>query len=168
MDRLCKCKFAQNSLQVFCQLFYRSCTKSRNMFTNVKNVQQSHTNIFYLIKRIIKVIALWYCLCLPSCGCGFESEAHQLHYFQFVLLELLWGMDENKQKESGICPFFLKNTQTKITWAIYNFVERWRQSNEDLLELDPRGSDNADRDLQQVVPNQCDQIRQYIAFWATF
>ena len=80
------------------------------MFTNVKNVQQSHTNIFYLIKRIIKVIALWYCLCLPSCGCGFESEAHQLHYFQFVLLKLLWEMDENKQKESGICPFYKKSS----------------------------------------------------------
>ena len=33
-------------------------------------------------------IALWFHLHLPSCSPGFESQAHYLHFFQFVLLKL--------------------------------------------------------------------------------
>ena len=34
------------------------------------------------------VIAPWFCLCLPSCGPRFESQAHLLCFFQFILLQL--------------------------------------------------------------------------------
>ena len=50
-------------------------------------------------------IAPWFCLRLPSCGSGFESQAHHLRFFQFVLLKLYQGNNENKQKEAGIGPF---------------------------------------------------------------
>ena len=33
-------------------------------------------------------IAPWFSLCLPSCGPRFESQAHHLCFFQFVLLKL--------------------------------------------------------------------------------
>ena len=33
-------------------------------------------------------IALWLCLHLPSCSAGFESHAHHLRFYQFVLLKL--------------------------------------------------------------------------------
>ena len=45
---------------------------------------------------------------LPSCSLRFESQAHHLHFFQFVLLKLIWEKNKNKQKEAGIGTFFLK------------------------------------------------------------
>ena len=33
-------------------------------------------------------IALWFRLRLPSCGPGFESQAHRLSFLQFILLKL--------------------------------------------------------------------------------
>ena len=36
---------------------------------------------------------------------GFESQAHHLRFFQFVLLKLYQENNENKQKEVGIGPF---------------------------------------------------------------
>ena len=56
----------------------------------------------------VAAIALWFHLRLPSCGPGFESQVHHLHFFQFVLLKLYRENNENKQKEAGIGPFFLK------------------------------------------------------------
>ena len=50
-------------------------------------------------------IAQWFHQLLSSCGRGFESEAHQLCFFQFLLLKLWWAKDENKQKGAGIDPF---------------------------------------------------------------
>ena len=58
-------------------------------------------------------IAPWFCLRLPSCGPGFESQAHHLRFFQFVLLKLYRENNENKQKEAGIGPF-LKRQDVKI------------------------------------------------------
>ena len=49
-------------------------------------------------------IALWFCLRLPSCGPGIESQAHHLCFFQFVL-KLKREKNQNKQKEAGIGPF---------------------------------------------------------------
>ena len=51
----------------------------------------------------------WFRLRLPSCGPGFKSQAHHLRFFQFVLLKLYRGNNENKEKEAGIGPFFKKN-----------------------------------------------------------
>ena len=34
-------------------------------------------------------MAPWFRLCLPSCGPGFESQAHHLRFLQFTLLKLL-------------------------------------------------------------------------------
>ena len=53
-------------------------------------------------------IAPWFCLRLPSCGPGFESQAHHPCFFQFVLLKFYRENDENKQKEAGIGLFFRK------------------------------------------------------------
>ena len=54
-------------------------------------------------------MAPWFLLHLPSCGPGFESQAHHLRFFQFVLLKLYRENYENKQKEAGIGPFFKKD-----------------------------------------------------------
>ena len=59
-------------------------------------------------------IAPWFCLPLPSCGPGFESQADHLRFFQFVLLKL---HQENKQKEAGIGQFF-KNLQSKFVSSV--------------------------------------------------
>ena len=45
------------------------------------------------------VIAQWIHLCLPSCGPGFEYQAHHLRFFHFVI-ELSSEQDENQQKEA--------------------------------------------------------------------
>ena len=50
-------------------------------------------------------IAPWFHLCLPYRGCGLESQAHHLHFFQLLLMKLLWEKDENKQKEARIGPY---------------------------------------------------------------
>ena len=69
-------------------------------------------------------IAPWFRLGLPSCGPGFESQAHHLCFFQFVLLKFYPENNENKQKEAGIGPFF--NTNTKhCTYAVGWGKGRW-------------------------------------------
>ena len=52
-------------------------------------------------------IAPWFRICLSSCGPRFESQAHHLRFFQFVLLKLLLELEKNKnkQKEAGIGPY---------------------------------------------------------------
>ena len=55
----------------------------------------------------VAAIAPWFCLHLPSCGPGFESQAHHLCFFQFVL-KLEQEKNKNKQKEAGIGPFLKK------------------------------------------------------------
>ena len=52
-------------------------------------------------------IAPWFCLRLPSCGPGFESQAHHLCFIQFVL-KLKRKKNKNKQKEAGLAHFFKK------------------------------------------------------------
>ena len=52
-------------------------------------------------------IAQWIRPNLPSCCPGFESQAHHLRFDQFMLVCVKKG--ENKQKESGIGPFFKKS-----------------------------------------------------------
>ena len=39
---------------------------------------------------------------------SFESQAHHLQFFQFVLLKLYRENNKIKQKEAGIGPIFLK------------------------------------------------------------
>ena len=51
-------------------------------------------------------IAPWFCLCLPSCDSWFESQAHHLRFFEFVLLKLEWEEDKNKQKRGWRWPIF--------------------------------------------------------------
>ena len=53
-------------------------------------------------------IAQWIRLRLPSCRPGFESQAHHLSFYQFIFELYHVEKDENKQKEAGIGPFFLK------------------------------------------------------------
>ena len=57
---------------------------------------------------LVAAIAPWFRLRLPSCGPGFESQAHHLRFFQFGLLKLLLELEknENKRKEAGIGPYF--------------------------------------------------------------
>ena len=45
-------------------------------------------SLYKICHRGVAAIAPWECLRLPSCGPGFESQAHHQCYFQFVLLKL--------------------------------------------------------------------------------
>ena len=47
----------------------------------------------------VAAIAPWFHLRLPSRGPGFESQAHHLRFFQYVLLKLYQENNENKQKK---------------------------------------------------------------------
>ena len=58
------------------------------------------------LSHLMAAIAPWFRLRLPSCSPGFESQAHHLRFFQFVLLKLYRENNKNKQKEAGIGPFF--------------------------------------------------------------
>ena len=73
-------------------------------------------------RPLVAAIALWFCLRLPSCSPGFESPAHHLCFFQFVL----WhcnkkGTKINKKrpglahskKEAGDGHFYLKSNNLK-------------------------------------------------------
>ena len=55
-------------------------------------------------------IVHWICLRLPSCCPGFESQAHHLHFYQFIFELCHRENDENKQKEAELAHFFKKNT----------------------------------------------------------
>ena len=54
----------------------------------------------------VAAIAPWFRLRLPSCGPGFESQAHHLCFFQFVLLKLYQENNENKQKRPELAHFY--------------------------------------------------------------
>ena len=69
---------------------------------------------------MVAAIALWFHLRLPSCGHRFESQAHHLCFFKFVLLKLYRENNENKQKEAGIGPFFLKKDLTFYVTIIHD------------------------------------------------
>ena len=63
-------------------------------------------------------IAQWIRLRLPSCRPGFESQAHHLRFFQFILFKLYichlnWNVKRTKinKNEAGIGPFFLKKEE---------------------------------------------------------
>ena len=48
-------------------------------------MKQGLSRTLYYFNFSAAAIALWFCLHLPSCGPGFESQANHLHFFQFVL-----------------------------------------------------------------------------------
>ena len=55
-------------------------------------------------------IAQWIRLRLQSCLLRFESQAHHLHFYQFIFELCHRENDENKQKEAELAHFFKKNT----------------------------------------------------------
>ena len=54
----------------------------------------------------VAAIAPWFHLRLPSCSPRFESQAHRLCFFQFVLLKLHRENDEINKKRPGLAHFF--------------------------------------------------------------
>ena len=82
--------------------------------SSLERLNNDAGTIFCSNKQWGAAIAPWYRLRLPSCGPGFESQAHHLRFFQFVLLKLLLELEknENKQKEAGIGPYFFKKTMS--------------------------------------------------------
>ena len=74
-------------------------------------------------KGWVATIAPWFRLHLPSCGPKFESQAHHLCFFQFVLLKLYQENNENKQKEPGISPF-KKNMEKGVLWTKLPILEQ--------------------------------------------
>ena len=50
-----------------------------------RNIPSVHKKWDKSIYNRVAAIAPWFCLRLPSCGPGFESQVHHLCFFQFVL-----------------------------------------------------------------------------------
>ena len=89
------------------------------------------------------VIAPWFRLRLPSCGPGYESQAHHLRFFQCVLLKLYWDTNENKQKnQAKVCRWF-KLKQSRLIQAYQTtrdqiFVKlKWRNSSKRIVQKIP-------------------------------
>ena len=66
-------------------------------------------------------IAQWIRLRLPSCCPGFESQAHHLCFFQFILFKLYFchlnlnvKTTKINKKEVGIGPFLRKDLQIEL------------------------------------------------------
>ena len=60
-------------------------------------------------------IAKWIRLRLPSCGPGFESQAHHTHFYNQVLCNICHGIekkDEMKQKRPGLV--HIKNNRAHL------------------------------------------------------
>ena len=61
--------------------------------------------MFNIRQPWVAAIAPWFCLRLPSCGPGFESQAHHLCFFNLYY----WNCNEKimkiNKKEAGIGPF---------------------------------------------------------------
>ena len=79
---------------------------------------QNYSNTFLFLSKnyALKLSITWatniaprYRLCLPSCGCGFQSQAHHLRFFNLYN----WNCNEKRtkinEKEAGIGPFLKKN-----------------------------------------------------------
>ena len=59
---------------------------AESMFGNdISNQEIFQLTGLQLINLGVATIAPWFHLRLPSCGPWFESQAHHLHFFQFVL-----------------------------------------------------------------------------------
>ena len=78
---------------------------------------QNYSNTFLFLSKnyALKLSITWatniaprYRLCLPSCGCGFQSQAHHLRFFNLYN----WNCNEKRtkinEKEAGIGPFLKK------------------------------------------------------------
>ena len=74
--------------------------------------QDAELTLFNSYPTWVAVIAPWFCLCLPSCGPRFESQAHHLCFFN-----LYWNCNEKRtkinKKEAWIVPF-LNSYHTKV------------------------------------------------------
>ena len=70
-------------------------------------------------------IAPWFRLRGPSCSPGFESHAHHLSFFQFILLKLelklslQWEKDENNRKRGRDYPIKLRKRQASHIFPLY-------------------------------------------------
>ena len=69
-----------------------------------------YTNYFYENRGA--AIAQWICLRLQSCRPGFESQVHDLYFFQFILFKLYtchlnWNVKRTKinKKRPGLAHF---------------------------------------------------------------
>ena len=56
--------------------------------TSMLTLYDTPKGVCEILTTRVSTIAPWYCLRLPSCGRGFESQAHHLCYFQFVSMKL--------------------------------------------------------------------------------
>ena len=63
-------------------------------------------------------IAPWFCLRLPFCGSGFESQAHHLRFFQFLLLKLYQKITKINKKRPGLT-HLKKEVGLTFPWAFY-------------------------------------------------
>ena len=84
--------------------------------------------LFQLLYLWAAAIAPWFSLRLPSYGPGFESQAHHLCFFQFILLKLEMvlllecGENENKQKSTSKWPNH-RNCITSTPFEVYFITE---------------------------------------------
>ena len=73
---------------------------------------------FYRCKvfdRVVAAIAPWFHLRLPSCGPGFESQAHHLCFFSICIEILMRKERKINKKRPGLAHFFQKKYLIVLT-----------------------------------------------------
>ena len=56
----------------------------------------------------------WFCLCLPSCGRGFKSQAHHLSFFSICIIEIVMRKGQKQKKRGRVGPIFKKESQNGV------------------------------------------------------
>ena len=85
-----------------------------------------------MVIKWVAAIAPWFCLRLPSCGPGFESQAHHLYFFQFASLKLY---RENNEKRVRDWPIFL--IKTMIVKNFFNSLPLYKLFMGSQMLMDP-------------------------------
>ena len=99
---------------------------------------QNYSNTFLFLSKnyALKLSITWvaniaprYRLCLPSCGCGFQSQAHHLRFFNLYN----WNCNEKRtkinEKEAGIGPFLKKTVYHLLNGPFLLFQLKREKSN---------------------------------------
>ena len=98
-------RFIQQKVQWNLNLTWTTWTETRQSLKQLICFKTWKNNSYHWVASI----ALWYHLHLPSCGRGFESQTHHLHFFNLYY----WNCNEKRtkinKKRPGLTHFYKKS-----------------------------------------------------------